>query len=88
MGGDNTPTSEAMEAVQESVAHDITLASREVLLKRLRALNLAERKVQEGTYGRCEGCGRPIPAARLAAIPEATHCVPCAEQEAGAVPAR
>lgn len=88
MAGDNTPTNEAMEAVQDSVANEIALASREVLLKRLRALNVAERKVLEGRYGRCEACGRSIPAARLAAMPEATHCVPCAEQEAGAVPAR
>jgi DnaK suppressor protein len=29
-------------------------------------------------YGVCERCGRPIPAERLAARPEATRCVPCA----------
>ena len=32
-------------------------------------------RVAEGTYGRCEVCGRPIPAARLEARPTATRCV-------------
>ncbi|MFC8600122.1 TraR/DksA family transcriptional regulator [Isoptericola sp. NPDC057191] len=32
-------------------------------------------RVAEGTYGVCEVCGRPIPAARLEARPGATRCV-------------
>ncbi|MFE7407250.1 TraR/DksA family transcriptional regulator [Isoptericola sp. NPDC057559] len=32
-------------------------------------------RVAAGTYGVCEVCGRPIPAARLAARPAATRCV-------------
>lgn len=88
VGGDNTPTTEVMEVVQESVAKEIALASLEVLFKRLRALNEAVKKIRDGTYGRCDVCGRPIPSARLAAIPEANQCVLCAEREASAVPAR
>lgn len=30
-------------------------------------------------FGYCEECGNVIPAGRLALIPEATHCVRCAE---------
>lgn len=82
VGGDNTPTSEVMEAVQEAVAKDLELASREVLVSRLRALTRAEEKIREGTYGRCEVCGRRIPPARLQALPEAVRCMPCAEREA------
>jgi RNA polymerase-binding transcription factor DksA len=37
-------------------------------------------RVSEGTYGRCETCGRPIPAGRLEALPAATTCVGCAER--------
>src|SRR6266851_3939800 len=37
-----------------------------------------------GTYGVCESCGRPIPAERLQARPEATQCVDCQRRsEAG-----
>jgi DnaK suppressor protein len=34
-------------------------------------------RLEAGTYGRCERCGGPIPAARLAARPTATTCVRC-----------
>ena len=35
-------------------------------------------RVADGTYGRCETCGQPIPAARLEARPVARRCVTCA----------
>ncbi|MGI8684345.1 MAG: TraR/DksA family transcriptional regulator [Acidimicrobiales bacterium] len=34
-------------------------------------------KIANGTYGRCEGCGQPIPKARLKALPAARLCVAC-----------
>jgi DnaK suppressor protein len=34
-------------------------------------------KIEAGTYGRCEQCGRPIPQARLQALPYASLCVAC-----------
>lgn len=38
----------------------------------------ALRRMSEGTYGRCEGCHKPIPLGRLRAVPYATHCARCA----------
>jgi DnaK suppressor protein len=38
-------------------------------------------RIEEGTYGQCEECGVKIPKARLTAIPYATLCVRCAEQQ-------
>jgi DnaK suppressor protein len=35
-------------------------------------------RLDEGTYGTCETCGRPIPEKRLEAMPESVHCVECA----------
>lgn len=81
LSGDNTRTSEVMEGVQESVMKRLESASREVLISRLRALTRAEEKIREGTYGRCDSCGKPIPGARLRAMPEAVRCVPCAEEK-------
>jgi RNA polymerase-binding transcription factor DksA len=80
LGGDNTPTSEVMEAAQETLATEIEFASREVLVARLKALARAEEKIRQGTYGRCDVCGQPIPPARLRAMPEAVRCVPCTAQ--------
>lgn len=39
----------------------------------------AERKLDQGTYGTCERCGKEISEQRLKAIPYATHCIECAE---------
>lgn len=78
--GDNTPTPEVMEAVQESLAKEIELVSREALVVRLKSLARAEEKIRRGTYGRCDMCWQPIPPARLRALPEAVLCVACANR--------
>lgn len=41
-------------------------------------LDLARERWERGDYGRCTGCGEPIPRARLEARPAATTCVRCA----------
>ncbi|AFV89115.1 MAG: TraR/DksA C4-type zinc finger protein [Acidipropionibacterium acidipropionici] len=42
---------------------------------------LALKLIEEGTYGTCENCGRPIGKARLQAFPRATMCVACKQRE-------
>jgi RNA polymerase-binding transcription factor DksA len=37
-------------------------------------------RIDQGTFGRCEGCGKPIGRSRLDALPYARHCVRCARQ--------
>ena len=41
----------------------------------LTAIDDALRKIEEGTYGTCEVCGKPIGAGRLAAMPWARLCI-------------
>ncbi|MBM0274952.1 TraR/DksA family transcriptional regulator [Micromonospora tarensis] len=48
--------------------------------RRLAELDAALRRVDDGSYGRCERCSRPIPAERLAARPSARTCVACASR--------
>lgn len=38
-------------------------------------------RIDAGTYGVCESCGRPIGKARLLAFPKATLCVECKQRE-------
>lgn len=45
--------------------------------RELTAIETALTMMQEGTYGKCDDCGRDIPPARLQALPYATHCVSC-----------
>jgi DnaK suppressor protein len=35
-------------------------------------------KLDEGSYGLCDSCGKPIAAARLEAAPESVLCIDCA----------
>jgi DnaK suppressor protein len=35
-------------------------------------------KLEEGTYGTCDNCGKPIVAGRLNAAPESALCIVCA----------
>lgn len=53
------------------------------LEKGLARTERALEKLDEGTYGRCDGCGAPIPHARLRAMPAGVRCVACAAAEAG-----
>lgn len=48
--------------------------------RRLAEVEAATARVEAGTYGTCERCGRPIPSARLDARPVARTCVGCARQ--------
>ena len=38
----------------------------------------ALQRIEDGTYGICQGIGKPIPKARLEAIPWTRYCVECA----------
>jgi RNA polymerase-binding transcription factor DksA len=35
-------------------------------------------RIDDGTFGTCEECGRPIPQGRLDALPYARQCIRCA----------
>jgi RNA polymerase-binding transcription factor DksA len=50
---------------------------------RLADLEAAERRLADGTYGRCERCDRPIPPERLGVRPMATTCIACASKRSG-----
>ena len=40
-------------------------------------------KLNEGTYGICASCGRPVEPERLEALPYATRCITCQRKEEG-----
>jgi RNA polymerase-binding protein DksA len=47
----------------------------------LKAIDRALQRIEAGTYGLCESCGRPISPERLEAIPWATRCIDCKRRE-------
>jgi DnaK suppressor protein len=62
------------------LSEDISLRQlsthRETLLK----IDEALRKIDEGTYGKCEDCGEDISVERLKVLPFAIYCVDCQER--------
>lgn len=63
-------TSIAIERFTEVAVHG-------QLIQQLGAIEAAIVRMDEGTYGTCEGCGRPIALERLEVIPWAARCVAC-----------
>ena len=56
---------------EQEFALDLMDGERKILLE----IDEALERLEEGTYGICEGTGRPIPKARLKAQPWARYCV-------------
>jgi RNA polymerase-binding transcription factor DksA len=69
------PTSTSTEGEEEVAL--AALQAEERLLAEARA---ALARIEEGTFGRCEQCGRGIGKARLDAVPYARCCVGCARE--------
>jgi DnaK suppressor protein len=53
------------------------IALRDKARAQLEAVEAALHRLDDGTYGRCTGCGRPVAAERLEAIPWAELCIEC-----------
>lgn len=59
------------DLLEREQAASIRESVQERLAETIRALE----RLDAGAYGSCEACGRPIPAERLEARPEARYCV-------------
>lgn len=59
----------------ETFEREKAMAIVERLEGELEDVKRALRRLDEGTYGTCEACGRPIPAERLEASPGARYCL-------------
>lgn len=83
--GDTFQADEMMDNVDQHPADAATeMFEREKNFTLLRSLqeslqnvNDALHKFDEGTYGMCANCGKPIAEKRLRALPEATYCIEC-----------
>ena len=47
----------------------------------LRAIDEALKRIEDGTFGPCQSCGKPIRKTRLKAIPYAGLCIKCQREE-------
>lgn len=70
---DNHPADLGSETFERSK----DFALRENARLRLRAIDDALQKMEQGTYGLCDECGTEIPLDRLEAVPHTTKCQDC-----------
>ncbi|HBG04199.1 MAG: molecular chaperone DnaK [Geobacteraceae bacterium GWC2_58_44] len=62
---------------------DAGLAIADVRRVQLTQLDEAQRRLETGTYGRCEGCGEVIDIQRLRLVPFTANCVDCQKKQEG-----
>lgn len=68
---------EPVEDANEIEGHDRIKSIRDELKKSLAKVNRALEKIDNGTYEKCDNCGKKIDISRLQAIPMATVCLHC-----------
>ena len=75
---DGEASGEHDRRVSESVEKEIVLQHTEEVMHN--AILDALRRVDDGTFGKCQQCGARIPKARLEIIPFTPYCVKCEQQ--------
>ena len=74
---DGSPFGKREEEATETLELEKRLALEQRLKGQLQEVERALQKFDEGTYGKCDNCGRAIDPARLEALPYATLCMAC-----------
>ncbi|NNE01012.1 MAG: TraR/DksA family transcriptional regulator [Pirellulaceae bacterium] len=70
-------TGDVLDAAADTVQDELNSQLIEVEARELNAIEEAIIRMDHGTYGTCDGCGKSIPISRLRAVPYATHCIEC-----------
>ncbi len=65
----------------ETYEMEKNLALADNIRRQLEMTESALTRLEEGTYGICTNCGRPIDPERLEALPHATLCIDCKRQQ-------
>ena len=71
------------ELGSEAYEQEFTLSLMETEEGAIEAIDEALERIEKGTFGICVVCGSVIPKTRLNAIPYASMCVRCAEEQEG-----
>jgi RNA polymerase-binding protein DksA len=77
---DRSPDPGNAEASSTKLEYAKELSIEQNTLDLLGKVERALERIDEGTYGTCEICGKSIPLTRLDVLPYATFCVDCARK--------
>jgi len=70
-------TGDPLDAAADTIQDELNSQLVEVESRELSAIEDAIKRLEEGTYGNCETCEKPIPISRLRAVPYANDCIGC-----------
>jgi DnaK suppressor protein len=79
---EGSPFGKREEEATESYELERRLTLEKSIREQLAAVEHALKKFEDGTYGLCDNCGKPIPPERLEALPQATLCLDCKARQA------
>jgi len=74
---EGSPFGKREEEATEAAELEKRIASEKQIIDLLAEVEHALHKFDEGTYGLCDVCGKPIDPARLEALPQASQCLSC-----------
>jgi DnaK suppressor protein len=80
IGDRSTAYADEVDEIQASERLEIGLATRALLVERVRKLAAALDRLNDDAYGICVECSEPIAPARLRVMPEVETCVRCQDR--------
>lgn len=78
---EGSPFGKREEEATESLELERRLALERGIKEQLSSIEFALAKIEAGTYGKCDVCGKPIEPVRLEALPHARRCMSCKSLE-------
>ena len=79
---EGSPFGKREEEATESYELERRLTLEKSMRDQLATVEHALQKFEDGTYGLCDSCGKPIDPARLEALPQASLCLDCKARQA------
>ena len=79
---EGSPFGKREEEATESYELERRLTLEKSIREQLALVEHALQKFEDGTYGLCDNCGKPIAPERLEALPQATMCLDCKARQA------
>ncbi len=72
-------SADQLDEIQAASERTLAVCNLDREFNQLRDVRAALRRIQEGSFGICQGCDEDIHQKRLAAVPWATFCIRCQE---------
>jgi DnaK suppressor protein len=76
---DEDVTDDLVDRANSAYSRELHFAISDGERERLGLIDQALERMQQGTFGTCAACRRPVPAVRLQAVPWARYCTDCQE---------